>query len=154
MSNLRKLWELDFHDRFLLGQSLLLLPLVGLMLKLLGFRRSRNILTHLVIRKSRLWDNQVESRLKKARRAAWLISVASVWGAYRANCLERSLALWCVLGRLGIKSQIFFGARKVDGKLDAHAWVELDHVILNDDEGVRSRYAPLVKQENTGVVGV
>ncbi|MBK9316708.1 MAG: lasso peptide biosynthesis B2 protein [Acidobacteria bacterium] len=127
MSNLRKLLDLDYHDRFLLCQSLLLLPLVGLMLKLLGFRRSGNILTHLVIRKSRLWDNQVESRLMKARRAAWLISVASVWGAYRANCLERSLALWCVLGRLGIESQIFFGARKVDGKLDAHAWVELDH---------------------------
>lgn len=87
-------------------------------------------------------EDHPETDIVRARRAAWLIDVAAVRGIYRANCLERSLALWCVLGRQGIESRIRFGSRKVDGRFDAHAWVEVGWEIVNDAPDTRNHFAP------------
>lgn len=92
--------------------------------------------------------------MKMGARASRMVSIAAVRGIYRANCLEKSLALWCILSRQGIESRILLGARKVDGSLDAHAWVELDRAILNDDDDVRSRYSAFVKLDGSGAFGI
>lgn len=59
----------------------------------------------------------------------------------RANCLDRSLTLWALLRRRGIHAGLQLGARKDQECFDAHAWIELDGVVLNDSDDVRQRYA-------------
>lgn len=59
----------------------------------------------------------------------------------KATCLERSLALWWLLGRQGIASSVRIGTRKVDDKFEAHAWVECEGIALNEPEDSHRHYA-------------
>lgn len=80
-------------------------------------------------------------QLAKARAAARMIEAASRNGIARGNCLSKSVALWWLLKRKGIRGVLRIGARKAGRELEAHAWVELDGQILNDADDVRDSYA-------------
>ena len=58
-----------------------------------------------------------------------------------ANCLTRSLYLWWRLRRSGIDSELRIGVRLVQGKLDAHAWVECQGLPINDAKDVAQHFA-------------
>jgi Transglutaminase-like superfamily len=53
----------------------------------------------------------------------------------KTNCLERSLTLWWQLRRRGIAANLRIGGRKEDGRFEAHAWVEVGGVVLDDSSG-------------------
>lgn len=48
-----------------------------------------------------------------------------------ASCLRRSLALWWLLRRQGIPSEVRFGGRVADD-VEAHAWLEVQGRALTD----------------------
>jgi hypothetical protein len=50
---------------------------------------------------------------------------------------------WFLLRRRGIDGQLQFGARQLDGRIEAHAWVEVDGRPINDTPDVRQRFQPL-----------
>jgi hypothetical protein len=58
-----------------------------------------------------------------------------------ATCLEKSLAIWSLLGRQGVTSQLRIGARKSGGKFEAHAWVEHNGIAINEPENPHRHYA-------------
>lgn len=66
-------------------------------------------------------------------------AIRHVWRA--STCLERSLALWWLLGRRGILCELRIGARKLEGKFEAHAWLECDGVALNEPQQEHRHYA-------------
>ena len=72
-------------------------------------------------------------------RAAWAIDRVIAFGPLRVRCLARSIALRQLLGRRGIgEARVRVGVRRVDGRFEAHAWVELrGHVIGERAEHVR-----------------
>jgi hypothetical protein len=78
-----------------------------------------------------------------ARRVARVVAMAARHTLAPNTCLHRSLALWWLLGRRGLDSQLKMGARLHDGRLDAHAWVEHDGIVVNDDPEVTRGYTPL-----------
>jgi hypothetical protein len=47
-----------------------------------------------------------------------------------------------LLRREGIAGDLRIGARKVDGKLDAHAWVELNGRAIDDGDDAPRRFVP------------
>jgi len=57
------------------------------------------------------------------------------------TCLEESLALWWLLRRQGIGSDLRVGVRKDGEKFEAHAWVERDGIALNEPEARHQHYA-------------
>jgi hypothetical protein len=137
-------------ERILLVYIVLLLPLVGLGLKLLGYRRVRDTLAWWVPRSA------VSSRgpgpgsdQDVAERLSRLVSIAANRGPYRANCLRQSLVLWWLLRRRGISGELRFGVRKEGEGVQAHAWVELDGFPLNDAAGVSAAYAPFASDLNS-----
>ena len=68
-------------------------------------------------------------------------AAASILGA---PCLQRSLVLWHFLQCRGTSTEIRLGVSKLaDGRLAAHAWVELDGQPLNDGADVLQRYVAL-----------
>jgi len=79
-------------------------------------------------------------------------AIGHVWRA--STCLEKSLALWWLLGHQGIASQLRIGARKLNNKFEAHAWVERDGTTLSDSQQEHRHYAafdaafPLHRSEN------
>ena len=74
---------------------------------------------------------------------ARLVRIAAERGPYRAKCLEQSLVLRWLLLRQGIEARILFGARKEDEQMQAHAWVEVNGMALNEDDGVYRDFSPL-----------
>jgi len=62
---------------------------------------------------------------------------------WRFNCLPRSLALQLLLRRRGIDARLRIGARRVDSRLDGHAWIEVDGLPINENADVAEVFPPL-----------
>ena len=78
-----------------------------------------------------------------------MVKAASVHGLCSATCLPQSLLLWWFLKRRGIDGDLRFGVNKTENQLEAHAWIEVHGVPVNDTEDVQERYAPLGKPETS-----
>jgi hypothetical protein len=118
MSDLAKLKALDSRERRVLAAAAVLLPLIALALRLFSLRRVAAALRKLETRRV--------SRPLAPACIARLTAVAARRGAIRASCMVRSLALRTLLARHGHAAEIRFGARKDEGRMLAHAWVECD----------------------------
>lgn len=130
---LRKLFRLSLAEQLLLTQAAVLLPAVRVALRFTTVARLESIKT--------AWL-PVAARLP-AETMARMVQIAADHGIYRARCLEQSLVLRYFLQNRGIDSQILFGTRKEDGRVSAHAWVEVNGVPLNDLTAVRQQFSPL-----------
>jgi hypothetical protein len=140
-SDWTKLRRLSCASRWLLFEAITLLPVCDVFLRLAGYMRLRAFLES-VRPASRPACRDAE---KEARQTALIVSTAARRGLYRASCLRASVLLWWLLRRGGITADICFGVRTNGQKLEAHAWVEMDGAILNDQEDIRRAYSPLVQ---------
>ncbi|MES2937369.1 MAG: lasso peptide biosynthesis B2 protein [Pseudomonadota bacterium] len=77
----------------------------------------------------------------RARALGELVNLAARRGPFPASCLTRSLVLQWLLRRHGIAAQLRIGVRRLQGPLDAHAWVEYGGVPVNDRADVANDYA-------------
>ena len=70
---------------------------------------------------------------QRVESVGWAVTRASAWGLFRPRCLVRSLAIQRMLRRRGIvSSTLNIGVRMRGGAFEAHAWVELDGVVVGD----------------------
>lgn len=75
------------------------------------------------------------------RAARWVgVAARNVPGG--ASCLVRSLALLGLLHRGGTAAELRVGVGRTAPRLEAHAWVEVDGVPVNDAPDVAARYPP------------
>jgi hypothetical protein len=81
--------------------------------------------------------------LSRARRYAGLLESVSRVPFLRARCLQRSLALYLWLRGEGVASELCIGVRKEGRALRAHAWIELDGQVVNDDPAAVAAFTPL-----------
>jgi len=148
VKKLRKLLRLNPTERWTLAQAMILLPLTALALRLTGLRRTQRIFSSFITSVSVWKRERSEANLTQAHRISHLVSLAVNHGVYQANCLQRSLVLWWLLRSRGIESELHFGTRKNAGRFEAHAWVEIDDIVLNDSSDVRQRYQPFDRAIN------
>ena len=142
MNKWSKFTGLSASERMLLSQSLVLLPMAALLLRVMGLKNYQRLMERLS-RGGRPIVEEDDGRLRdRVRQTTRMVEAAGRYGPYRAKCLPESLTLWWLLRRQGIESQIRFGARKDDRRLEAHAWVEFDGTPLNDSTDVRERFKP------------
>lgn len=80
-------------------------------------------------------------RMTRVSLTARMVRSAAYRSPGNASCLEKALALWWLLGRQGIPSDVRIGTRKIGEKFEAHAWVECDGVALNESEESHRHYA-------------
>jgi len=133
-------WRLSWGERWLLVQAFVLLPLLGLALGLFGFRRLYGALARLApVPHPAPADGA--AALSQARAAARVVQSAAWHIPLGSTCLTRSLALWWLLRRQGIQSDVRIGVAKEAGRFQAHAWVEQGSSVLNDADNVRQRFA-------------
>lgn len=135
---LKRFLQLEPRQRRLTARALVMLPLTAALVRALGCRKWQRFLAARLPPPSR----RTEKHYVKAREAARLVDAVARRGPFRANCLQRSLTLWWLLRREGIDTTIRFGARNVNGALEAHAWVEFDGRVLNDVESVAAVFTP------------
>ena len=134
--------RLSWTDRGVLFQAVLLLPLVGLSVRLFSFRRVQAVLEHLPSPKRRAGGTTRDTRLDAAR-VAYLVDVASRHTLLPSTCLHRSLTLAWLLRCEGHHGSLHFGVRKLDGQFEAHSWVECDGSVVRSRDAIEHDYVKL-----------
>ena len=126
----------------MLTQSLVLLPLAGLALRVVGLGAYQRLIDRLSRGGKRAVDSDDPELRNQIHKTARLVEAAGKYGPYRAKCLPESLTLWWLLRRQGIESRVRLGARKNGRRMEAHAWVEFEGTPLNDSADVEQRFKP------------
>jgi hypothetical protein len=129
------------EDRTLILRVALILPLTKIGLRLLGFRRWKELIEKFSMPAHLPQSLPDDLQCKTALRVVRAVRSAELHGPTNPNCLERSMTLWWILRRDGIEGELHIGARKEGGRLEAHAWVELNGRVLNDVTEVHRHYA-------------
>jgi Transglutaminase-like superfamily len=137
-SKANKFLKLSWHERSLLIQALVLLPFVAASLHLLGMGRTQYALARLC---PQAISPSSEPLWLQAETTARMVAIAAHYSQFWANCLKRSMVLWYLLRRQGIVSELRIGVQNEVGKFQAHAWVEYQNVVLNDNQNVRQHFA-------------
>ncbi len=144
---LRKWRRLEAWERSTLTLAVLWwLPVAGLLLGIVGYRRAHTLMARISMPLTRcsLPTNWQPSAY--AQRCAALVAVASCNGLYQARCLPRALALQSVLARRGLAAQVRIGIVPGTEPLQAHAWVDFEGCALGEgDIGEYKQFAELVQ---------
>lgn len=88
--------------------------------------------------------------MRIAARVARMVSLAARRGPFPVACLVRSLTLRRLLHHHGVESELRIGVRKVNSRLDAHAWVEHAGIALMEPGEVSETYSPLEPLDASG----
>lgn len=139
ISRFRRLSPLD---RAILIQALVILPIIQVRLRTLGFKRA--IAPLIQTGDNKPLPSRQASRLQ-ALRTAHLMHLAAKHGLVRGNCLSRALALLWLLRKQGMEGELRIGVRKAEGQLLAHAWIEVSGQPLAERGDVTLKYAPFEK---------
>jgi hypothetical protein len=76
-------------------------------------------------------------------RRTWLLNVAAAYHPVRTRCWTRSIALARLLGREGEETRLRIGVCRGEHPFAAHAWLEWNGRVLNDDRGVYRQFTAL-----------
>jgi hypothetical protein len=71
------------------------------------------------------------------------IDMALIWYWKEVLCLQRSAATACLLKQHGVRAQMIIGTQQMPFR--AHAWVEVEGRVINDNPDVREIYGVLDK---------
>jgi hypothetical protein len=138
----QRFWSLSGYERGIVLETMAALPASWLGLRLVGYRRWHTILARLVPST----DQTAHPASAIQQQTAQLIARMSTKAArnlfFGTNCLEQSLVLWWVLRRRGIAAELRIGARKRCERFEAHAWIEVDSVVLNEVSEEHYHFVP------------
>jgi hypothetical protein len=132
-------WSLDPAERSVARSAAAGLVSTWFGLRVFGFSRWQQKLAR---KFSRAEIKSSATPAISANRIAQLQEAAALALFLPTNCLERSLALWSLLNRRGFPAEFKLGARKQSEKFEAHAWVELNRVALNNPLEEQRGFAP------------
>jgi Transglutaminase-like superfamily len=120
---------LERSARGLFLRAFLVLPLITISLRWRGFRKTKALLQHFL---PLTYGSQNPEAQVRAALTAQMAQAAARYGIGNPSCLEVSLALWWLLARQGIASDLRVGIRTDVEKFEAHAWVECSGATLNE----------------------
>lgn len=130
--------QLPTAEQRLLWQALCWLPLAHGGVRAVGFKSGCRLL-----QRFSAWlghpapPNQPLPAIAQCTQA---LNRAIHYGLYPGNCLSRALTLWWLLSRCGLHSDLRIGVRMLDGRFQAHAWLEYEGQPLNEVLTVRQEY--------------
>jgi hypothetical protein len=122
-------------------RAAILLPLVGVSLRLRGYKKTQEWLQARLVRRNPALAHTTSSK-DIVEKTCRMVRAAVHYGMPGASCLEASLALWYLLRLQGISASVRIGVRKHTNLFEAHAWVEHEGAALNQLEEVHRHFAP------------
>ena len=141
MQRWRRFRRLSGFERGIVLEAATTLPFAWLAVRLLGFRICKS-----AFERQRIiaWNSTFPKAdaLETARRIAHLEAVTAANLFLRTSCLEQSLALCRMLRRRGMNPGLRIGARKEANRFEAHAWVDLNGIVLDGGEAEHTHFVP------------
>lgn len=130
--NWRAFWRLPAYERGIVVEAAAGLLATWMGLRLFNYRRWKKFMDIFVPADSRRSAASALPPIAAAQDIARLENSAARRLFFRANCLEHSMVLWWLLRRRQIPAELRIGARKLEGRFEAHAWVEYAGAMLGD----------------------
>jgi hypothetical protein len=145
VKQIRKVRRYSRADWRLLAEAALLVGATRLELSILPFK----VVLRRAGRAGQRWRSASVDPVS-AERVAWAVSRVSRF-VPGASCLTQALATRVLLSRRGFEGRLRVGVAKADnGKLEAHAWIERDGVILIGDQPGLRRFVELPTLDPAG----
>jgi hypothetical protein len=120
---IRQFRELERPARGLFLRASVVLPLISISLRWRGFRKTKASLQHFL---SVPHGSQNHDAQTRATLTAQIVRAAAHHAIGDPACLEVSLALWWLLARQGIASDLRVGIRRDGETFEAHAWSSVE----------------------------
>lgn len=111
---------------------------VSILLKIIGFSRTKYILSGLA--KLKPTKTAPKDPILFLKRFVPLINHLSKYTFLRCMCLETSLIIRYFANRNNIPCEFKIGGDMSDGKFKAHAWVEVNNIVVSELEDQRNKY--------------
>ena len=143
MKKWRQYQGLSGYEQGLFWRSIILLPVLHSSLFFWEYPRLLHFLEKKIRLGKRIGFKKESEIIEKAFQISRIVSIAARYGFFQATCLRRSLLIWCLLRREGIRSTIEFGIKKTNADLQAHAWVQIDGVVISERDGTYQQYQPI-----------
>jgi hypothetical protein len=140
-------------ERRLVFSAMVFLPLTEAGLRFMGFRRWTQVIEHFSRSVPQRQIREPAVQLEVTEKVARAARAAERHAPGTPNCLERSLTLWWLLRREAVDGKLHIGARKSESRFEAHAWVEVGGVVLNDSPDVHEHYARFDAPIAAGIEG-
>ena len=141
-SNLQESWakffQLTWQERWMLLQAFVFLPLIAIGLHCMNFQRLSSILARFSPVPGEVCS---DAAMQQAAATTHLVQAAASRTPFKITCLVRSAALWFLLRRQGIGSEIRIGVSQQESTFKAHAWVESNGIVLNDRNDIHNQFA-------------
>lgn len=138
--------KLSALERGMFVRAVLLLPITACALR---FVRMKTVISWMEVRAGgeRLQFQRDQEEIRRLSQTAQkMLDAASRYGVARGNCLSKSIVLCHLLRRNGLPATLRLGGRKEGPQFAAHAWVELESVVIDDPEGL---YKDFVRFDET-----
>ena len=127
MKQLRKWLHLERERRDLILQAFLLLTLSRLALRLVALKTTHRLVRWMAKRIATTKGDKGSDK----RQIAWAIGVVGKGPLGGGTCLAQALVAQQMLCCRGYAARVHVGvAKRVDGRLLAHAWVESDGTVI------------------------
>ena len=136
ISRLGRFASLSRENKLLLLETLSLMAFVTLGFRLAGVRRTRAALGKWA-EKPRRETGAPLDRIRAARRSLAIVRRGT---GIAGTCLSRSFALWAVLRRRGVETQLQIGYRKRGERFEGHAWLEFEGHPINEQTAEVATY--------------
>jgi hypothetical protein len=133
--------QLTFTEMRLILSAFFLLPFLNFLLRVIGYTRLYHLIESLTPIAEEL--PMTSRSLQISKSIAHAVNIGANHGVYRATCLRRSLLVFWYLRSFNMACKIRFGVRLVNGDLEAHAWVEWQDIVINDERDVIERFSVL-----------
>lgn len=135
---LLRFMELPSNNRSLFVRAAWILPFMACATRVVGFQRLQRWIEGRNGRREKKDDRTRTSPSTVAR----MVLVAARYGIARGNCLSRSLSLCYLLRHEGYDPHLRLGGRQEGISFEAHAWVELDGMAVDDQDDGCASFVP------------
>jgi len=142
VETLRKFLRLPGREQWIALEAATGLAAARPGLALAGFRKWRHVLAWLA--PAEFWQPDA-NKAEIAEQARALVGLGEATARnfpWRTNCLEQALVFEWLLRRRRIPATLRIGGRKNGDRFEAHAWVELDGVMLSGIDTAHIHYVP------------
>jgi hypothetical protein len=129
-----KYWQLPVRDKFLLLEAAVLLHVAAVIIWFIPLRWYARPLLGKHMDDTPNVDLEVEADF--LRQIGWAAQLAGDSMPWRIGCFARAVAVKWMLGRRGLVSVLYLGARTKSGKVfRAHAWLRCGTMYLAGGDG-------------------
>lgn len=149
----RRRWDrwrrLTPSERALLLHFIATLPLCAALLRMFSLRRTLTLLMW-VTRPRRLPHSFADPAhtVEALRHDAQILALAAAVIPLHMTCLPRSVTFWWYGYRCGVTCDLRLGVRRAGVPFQAHAWVEYNGAVVNDDPSIATRFSVIAAADH------